>query len=117
MQERIKKEKRERRRRRSQVKILSTAGKPRICVFRSAKHIYAQLVPDDSSGKTIVAASDLEIKSKEKKVDRAKNVGRLLAEKANKLKIDQVVFDKSGYKYHGRVKALAEGAREGGLKF
>ncbi len=126
-----KQQKRYRRQRRVRAKIFGTTKVPRLSVFRSAKHIYAQLI-DDEKGETIVAASDLELKKREKKerlkirkedkvrtrkVAIAYRVGRLVAEKALKKEISKVIFDRGEYKYHGRVKALAEGAREGGLKF
>lgn len=103
---------------RVRAKIKGTASRPRISVFRSNKHMYAQII-NDEEGKTIVAASDKELKksTKRKKIDVAESVGELLAEKAKSKKITKVVFDKRHYKYHGRVKALAEGARSGGLKF
>jgi large subunit ribosomal protein L18 len=113
----LRKEKRKIRHKRIRAKIKGNKNRPRLCVFRSAKHIYCQLV-DDERGKTILSVSDFELKGKKgKKVDIAKEVGKLIAKKAKKLKIEKVIFDRSGYKYHGRVKALAEGAREGGLKF
>ena len=87
---------------------------PRLTVFRSNKYIYAQLI-DDNQMKTIVAASDL--KKSGGKIEKAKEVGKNLAILAIKKNIKKVVFDRSGYKYHGRVKAVAEGAREGGLSF
>lgn len=99
--------------------ISGTAERPRLCVFRSNKEIYAQLI-DDANGKTIMAASsrDKSIASaKANKADTAKLVGKAVAEKATKAGVDAVVFDRGGYLYHGRVKQLAEGAREGGLKF
>jgi len=108
-----KKEKRYRRHKRVRGKIFGKKEKPRLCVFRSAKHIYAQII-DDEKGKTMVSASDLELKKVE---DKAKEVGKLIAKKAKDLKIEKVIFDRGGYNYHGKVKALAEGAREGGLKF
>jgi len=112
-----KKAKRYRRHKRVRAKIFGTKEKPRLCVFRSAKHIYAQLI-DDEKGKTLAAASDQEIKKgKKSKIEIAKAVGKLIAKKALEKKIEKVVFDRGGYQYHGRVKALAEGAREGGLKF
>jgi large subunit ribosomal protein L18 len=109
------------RHRRVRRQVLGTSERPRLNVFRSLKHIYAQVV-DDTQGHTIVAAStldqtlvsDLEGKSP---VERAELVGRLVAERARGAGIQEVVFDRSGYRYHGRVKALAEGAREGGLEF
>jgi len=97
-----------------------TAVKPRLCVFRSNGHIYAQLI-DDTAGKTLTQAEDKKIKLDKKeafaKVSAAKAVGIELAKKALELKIKQVVFDRGGYIYTGRVKALADGAREGGLEF
>ena len=99
-------------------KIAGTASRPRLSVFRSNKEIYAQII-NDEDGKTIVAASSIE-KSLEKdgnKIDVAKKVGQLVAEKALQSNVDTVVFDRNGYLYHGRVKALAEAAREAGLKF
>ena len=110
--------KRIRRHKRVKAKIFGTKERPRLCIFRSAKHIYAQLV-DDEKGKTLAVASSRELKKakKAKKVDIAKEVGKLIAEKAKDKKIEKVVFDRGGYQYHGRVKAIAEGAREGGLKF
>lgn len=108
--------KRQRRAVRTRAKIFGTAARPRLSVFRSNKHIYAQLI-DDEGGKTLLCASDLEIKQKDKKTDIAGAVGKQLAQKAKTVKIKAVVFDRGGYKYHGRVKALADGAREGGLEF
>lgn len=148
MEPKYKHKKRYRRHKRIRAKISGTADRPRLCVFRSAKHIYCQLI-DDERGQILAAASDLEIKKpriippsrevqarqkkekpsfakapegkEEKKLTRkvalAFEVGKLIAQKALKKKIEKVVFDRGGYKYHGRVKALAEGAREGGLKF
>lgn len=110
-------EKRIRRHKRIRAKIFGTAEKPRLSVFRSSKHLYAQLV-DDNKGKIIASVSDLKSgKSKKTKTDKAKEVGKLIAKEAMEKKIEKAVFDRGGYKYHGRVKALAEGAREGGLKF
>ena len=102
--------------------LSGTAERPRLVVFRSSKHIYAQLV-DDIKGHTLVAissqAADLakDLAEAKAKVDRATIVGVSLAEKAKAAKIEKVVFDRAGYLYHGRVKALAEGARKGGLLF
>ena len=98
-----------------------TAARPRLCVFRSLSHIYAQVI-DDESGRTLVAASDLEKESQASadstsKTGRASLVGRLLGQRAFKKGIKEIVFDRGGYRYHGRVKALAEAAREAGLKF
>jgi len=117
-QNKIKRQKRRQRARRTRAKIFGTAVKPRLSVFRSDKHIYAQLI-DDETGKTLASAHDLEIKKEEAKAKTAKAalVGRLIAQKAQALKIKETVFAKGGYKYHGIVKALADGARAGGLKF
>lgn len=112
-----KQKKRTRRHKKVRARIWGTSKKPRLCVSRSAKHVYLQLV-DDEKGKTILSASDLSLTpNKKTKVETAKEVGKLLAKQALAKKIEQVVFDRAGYKYHGRVKAAAEGAREGGLKF
>lgn len=89
---------------------------PRLTVFRSSKHIYATLV-DEKSGKTLFSVSDKTLTSKVTKVEKAKEVGKQFAQKAAAKKVKKVVFDRAGYLYHGRVKALAEGAREGGLDF
>ncbi len=108
---------RERRHRRIRGKIAGTAGRPRLAVFRSNTGIQAQLV-DDQSGRTLAAASWQHLKSfKGSKTEQAKEVGKLLAANAKKADVEACVFDRGGYLYHGRVKALAEGAREGGLKF
>ncbi len=109
---------REKIRRRIRKNLTGTAQKPRLSVFRSNKEIYVQLV-DDVEGKTLLAASsrDKEIAKEGNKSDIAKEVGKLVAQRAEKAGIDAVKFDRSGYLYHGRVKSLAEGAREGGLKF
>lgn len=135
--QKIKKEKKERRRRYLKVKNYGTAQKPRLSVFKSLKHIYAQII-NDEKGTTLAAASDQELKKKSHKfriikkgikkektdekirsgkVAIAYEVGKLIAEKALKKKIKNVVFDRSGFKYHGRIKSLAEGARESGLNF
>lgn len=98
-------------------KISGTASKPRLSVFRSNKGIYAQLI-DDITGNTLASFSSAELKSvKGTKTEISKTVGQKLAEKAAGNGISEVVFDRGGYLFHGRVKALAEGAREGGLKF
>jgi large subunit ribosomal protein L18 len=102
---------------RVRAKISGTAIRPRISVFRSAKHISAQLI-DDTVGKTLVAAHDGEVKGeKQVKVAVAFAVGKLLAEKAKKAGVETAVFDRNGFVYTGRVSALADGAREGGLTF
>ena len=115
----LKRIKRKKRHRRVRAKLKGTSKRPRLSVFRSNRHIYAQII-DDSKGKTLVSASDLELKDKIKEKRKTKiafEVGKLIAQKALKKKIESVCFDRGGYKYHGRVKALADGARENGLKF
>lgn len=97
-------------------KISGTSDKPRLSVFKSNKGIYAQLI-DDSTGHTILAASSKELGNETNNIETSKSVGTKLAEKAKAGGIEQIVFDRNGYLYHGKVKALAEGAREGGLKF
>ena len=99
-------------------KISGTAERPRLCVFRSENHIYAQII-DDVAGHTLVAASSHEknLAAKGGNCEGATLVGKLVAERALEKGIKEVVFDRGGYVYHGRVKALAEGAREGGLEF
>jgi large subunit ribosomal protein L18 len=97
-------------------KILSVTDKPRLIVFRSLNNNYAQLI-DSTSGKVLASANDLKSKAKLTKTESAKMVGVELAKKAVEKKIETCVFDRNGYKYHGRIKALADGAREGGLKF
>ena len=97
-------------------KVAGTATKPRLNVYRSNKEIYCQLV-DDVNGFTLAGATSLSSKLKGTKTEKVREVGKLIAEKAKALNIETVVFDRGGYLYHGRVKALAEGAREGGLKF
>ncbi len=112
---------RARRHRRVRRKVSGTAERPRLCVRRSLLHIYAQLV-DDTTGRTLVAVSTLSPEVREacrgvKKVAAAATIGKELARKAIAAGVSKVAFDRSGYKYHGRVRALAEGAREGGLQF
>lgn len=103
-------------------KISGTAERPRLAVYKSLKQIYTQLI-DDSNGVTLLSASSLskeilkDVKDAKSKIDKSKVVGKLLAEKAKEKGIETVVFDRSGYRYHGRVQAIADGAREGGLKF
>ena len=110
-------EARQRRHRRVRGKIFGSAERPRLVVFRSNRGIEAQLV-DDLDGKTLAAASWLNLKSfKVSKTEQAAEVGKLLAQNAKKAHVETVVFDRGGYLYHGRVKALADAAREGGLKF
>ena len=142
----LKQEKRKRRHKRVRAKVFGTNKVPRLCVFRSAGHIYAQLI-DDNQGKVIVSVNDLkvvvpkkenrsshltqkesdgQVENKKKvlleseksgKVAIAYEIGKIIAQKAIEKKVKKVIFDRGGYKYHGRVKALAEGAREVGLKF
>ena len=109
---------RERRHKRVRTKVSGTQERPRLCMYRSNTNIYAQII-DDVSGKTLAHAStiDKEIKTKYSNKVAAKEVGTLIAKRALEKKIDTVVFDRSGYIYHGVVKELAEAAREGGLKF
>jgi large subunit ribosomal protein L18 len=109
---------RERRHKRVRGKIVGSAERPRLVVFRSNRGIEAQLV-DDLEGKTLAAASWLNLKKsfKGSKSEQAAEVGKLLADNAKKANVETVVFDRGGYLYHGRVKALADAAREGGLKF
>jgi len=100
-------------------KLAGTAARPRLCVFRSLKNIYAQLI-DDAEGKTLLSVSSLNAALRNhtgSKLEEAKAVGELLGRNAIEKGITEVVFDRAGYKYHGRVKALAESAREAGLKF
>ena len=98
--------------------VSGTPERPRLSVFKSAQHIYAQLV-DDTVGKSLVSASSLKLagKSKMTKKDVSKEIGKTIAKKAIEKGISKVTFDRSGYHYHGRIKALAEGAREAGLEF
>ena len=96
--------------------LSGTETAPRLCVFRSNSAIYAQII-DDTKGITLVSSSSLELKIKNNNLEAAAAVGKDIAEKAKKAKIKTVVFDRGGYIYHGRVKALAEAAREGGLEF
>lgn len=106
-------------RRRLRAKISGTADKPRLSVYRSNKQIYAQII-DDEAGHTLVSCSsrlkDLNLQPLSK-TDQGKEVGKKLAELAKEKGVETVIFDRGGYKYHGRIKALAEGAREGGLNF
>lgn len=112
----LKSEKRKERKMRIRAKISGTAERPRLSVFRSNMHIYGQLV-DDAAGKTLVACSDISLKEKGKNIEVSGKVGEEMAKKAIAKKIKKVVFDRGGFRYHGRVKAFAEGARKGGLEF
>ncbi len=119
---------RQRRHRRVRTRVVGTTARPRLSVFRSSSHTTVQLI-DDAVGRTIVAATDREVprqqgkaaaaqqSSEQRKVAASREVGRLLAERARAKGISKVVFDRGGYAYHGRVQAVAEGAREGGLEF
>lgn len=115
MQARLKRKQRIRR------KMEGTQDRPRLSVFRSSKHIYAQVI-DDTAGRTLVAASTMEKALKDKtdfenKISKAFYIGKLVAERAKGKGVSKVVFDRNGFMYHGRVKALSDGAREGGLNF
>jgi large subunit ribosomal protein L18 len=112
---------RQRRHRRVRVKVQGTAERPRLNVYRSLRHIYAQLI-DDTVGRTLVSACTLDAEVRQglgelSKTDQAKLVGTVLAKRALEKGVQQVVFDRGGYRFHGRVKALAEGARSAGLQF
>ena len=112
---------RERRHHRIRKRVVGSAERPRLCVFKSARHIYAQII-DDERGRTLAAASTLsrEIKERGKAGNKtmvARLVGELLAVRAMAAQVDRVVFDRGGYKFHGRIKALATGVREKGVKF
>lgn len=111
-----KQEKRTRIHTRIRARISGTQERPRLSVFRSGKHIYAQLI-DDQTGKVLVAASDIKMKGKAKKAAQSLEVGKAIAKAAIAKKIEKVVFDRGGFVFHGRIKAVADGAREGGLKF
>lgn len=118
---RSKREMRLRRHRRVRRKVFGTAARPRLCVFRSLKHIYAQII-DDTQGHTLVAASSAEPSFRQEvgyggNVEAARKVGEILAQRAKEKGIEKIAFDRGGYLYHGRVAALAEGARAGGLQF
>jgi len=106
---------RETRRKRVRRKISGTAERPRLSVYRSNVHIYTQLINDDD-GRTLAAADSREIGESENRKDAARKVGELIARKASDAGVDTVVFDRGGNRYHGRIAALAEGARDGGLK-
>jgi large subunit ribosomal protein L18 len=95
-------------------RVSGTAERPRLVVFRSLKHIYAQLV-DDTAGHTLAQVSDHKLTGK--KSEKSTEIGKLIAQKAKDAGVSRVVFDRAGYRYHGRVKAVADGAREGGLEF
>ena len=109
------------RKKRIRKKLVGTANQPRLCVFRSAKHIYAQVI-DDSIGQTLAAASSLEKTVRESseaknKLSAANSVGKIVGQRALEKGVKKIVFDRNGFLYHGRIKAVSEGAREAGLKF
>ena len=106
---------REKRRKRLRRKVVGTAERPRLSVYRSNVHIYAQLI-DDDAGRTLAAADSREVGEAESRKEAARRVGELVARRAAEAGVEEVVFDRGGNKYHGRVAALAEGARSGGLK-
>jgi len=117
----LKKQAREKRKKRIRKKIIGTQEKPRLSVFRSSRQIYAQII-DDISGRTLVSASSLEKKAKEQpkfenKIAVAHYIGKLVAERAIEKGLKEVVFDRNGFLYHGRIQAISKGAREAGLKF
>lgn len=101
---------------RVRAKVSGTASRPRLSVFRSNRGMFLQLI-DDEAGVTLVSASSMEVKAKGKKVEISRELGKMIAEKAKGKNISVVVFDRGSYKYHGRVQAVADGAREGGLQF
>ncbi len=106
------------RHKRTRKKVIGTKDKPRLSVFRSLNHIYAQIINDDN-GSTLLQANSIELKSTktQTKTNIAEEVGKLLGQRAKEKKVKKVVFDKNGYKYHGRIKALANSARKEGVKF
>ena len=112
---------RQKRHKRLRYKVIGTSARPRLNVSRSLQHIYAQLI-DDTTGHTLAAASTVDTTLRQSlktggNVEAAKEVGKLIAQRGQEIGVGAVVFDRGGYKYHGRVQALADGAREGGLKF
>jgi large subunit ribosomal protein L18 len=110
---------RHKRHERIRLRLEGTVSRPRLAVFRSLNHIYAQVI-DDASGRTLAAASTVEKElrsSKQTKTDEARVVGRLVAERARAAGVERVVFDRAGFRYHGRIKSLADAAREAGLDF
>ncbi len=114
--EKIKRENRIKRHGKVRAKVFGSAKIPRLNLYRSNKSLFVQLI-DDQAGVTLASVNNKEIKSGKTKTDKAKEAGKLIAEKAKKADIKKVVFDRSGYKYHGRIKAVADGARESGLEF
>jgi large subunit ribosomal protein L18 len=117
----FRKEARLKRQKRIRKRVMGCTERPRLSVFRSAKHIYAQII-DDTQGETLVSASSVEKGVKElpkfeSKIAQATHIGKLVAERAREKGLETVVFDRNGFLYHGRIKAVSEGAREAGLKF
>ncbi len=108
--------KRQRIHKKIRARIFGTKLRPRLSVFRSSQHVYAQLI-DDENGRVLAQANDVKIKAKRNKSSHAMEVGKLIAKVALEKKIEKVVFDRAGNVFHGRIKAVADGAREGGLKF
>ena len=114
--EKIKRENRTKRHKKVRAKVFGTAKIPRLNLYRSNKSLFIQLI-DDKTGATLASVNNKEIKSGKTKIEKAKEAGKLIAEKAKKADVKKVVFDRGGFQYHGRVKAVADGAREGGLEF
>ena len=114
--EKIKRENRVKRHKKVRAKVFGSAKIPRLNLYRSNKSLFIQLI-DDQAGVTLASVNNKEIKSGKTKIEKAKEAGKLIAEKAKKANIKKVVFDRGGFQYHGRVKSLADGAREGGLEF
>lgn len=112
----VKNEQRVRRTKRVRAKVIGTSERPRLAVFRSLKHISVQVI-DDATQKTLASASDKDVKVKGTKTETAHELGKIIAERAKAQKVEKVVFDRRDKRYHGRIKAVAEGAREGGLVF
>jgi len=104
------------RHKRIRARVKGTEKRPRLCVFRSNQHISAQLIDDDSN-KVLAQASDLKLEKELNNIEKAERVGEMIVRAAEEIKISEIVFDRAGYKYHGRVKALAESVRKQGLKF
>jgi len=115
-QEKIKRENKAKRHNKVRSKIFGSAEIPRLNVYRSNRGLFIQLI-NDETGVTLASVNDKEIKSGKTKIDKAKEAGKLIAKKAVEKKINKIVFDRGGCKYHGRVKAVADGAREEGLEF
>lgn len=116
MNKKTRNEKRIVRHRRVRAKIAGSASKPRLAVFRSNKHLYVQLIDDDKN-RVLAAVSDLKVKSKKKGVELVKEIAHMMAAKAKECKVEKVVFDRGGYKYHGQIKVLADELRAQGIAF